>query len=267
MRVAVPIALVLCACGVQQEVFNTRVRELDRCNGELTRTQGDLTATRSNADQLATDSSDLRDKLNTMESDRLRLSKTLASQTDNLELFKNAATLAERRADLYKEIVHRLQPLLDKKQITVDNGKGKLLIRIAEASLFQPGKVELRAESQPLLHELAAVMKQVNRDFLIACHSDNAPAAAKGATYRSAWEMTLARSVAVVRFFQGEGVDPRHLGAGGYSEFSYLAPNDDDASRERNRRVELVVMPAPDELLPLPLPSPLQPKATPRSSP
>ena len=251
-RVVLSMALLCGACGVQQEVFNLRVRDLDRCNAELARTQGDLTATRANADQLASDSSDLRDRLNTIEGDRSRLSKTLSSQSSNLELFKNAATLAQRRVDLYEDIMHKLQPLVDKKLLEIDTTKGRLLIRIAEASLFESGKTDLRNESQGLLHELASVMKQVNRDFLVAAHSDNQPVAPKGSVYRSAWEMTVARSVAVVRFFQGEGVDPRRLGAAGYSEFSYLAPNADDGSKQKNRRIELIVMPAQDELLPLP---------------
>lgn len=248
-----PALLLACgACGVQQEVFNLRVRDLDRCNADLVRSQADLTATRANADQLAADNSDLRDRLNTMESDRSRLSKTLQSQSSNLEQFKNTAVLAQRRADLYEEIVHKLQPFVDKRLLAVDTTKGRLLIRIAEALLFESGKTELRPDSQALLHDLAAVMKQVNRDFLVAAHSDNQPVAPKGSVYRSAWEMTVARSVAVVRFFQGEGVDPRRLGAAGYSEFSYLAPNSDDGGREKNRRIELIVMPAQDELLPLP---------------
>jgi len=245
-------ALTLGACGIPQEIYNTRVRELDRCAADLTRAQSELSSTQKNADDLATEASDLRDRLITIESERVKVSRALAGQQENLELFKNVATLAERRAELYDGLAKKLQPLVDKKQVKLEVGKGRLLIRIPEASLFDPVRAELRPEGQALLHEVAAVMKQINRDIVVACHSDNQPMSQKGSPFRSAWELTVARSVAVVRYFQGEGVDPRHLAAAGYSEFNYLVENTDEPSRSQNRRIDLVVIPAADELLPLP---------------
>ena len=194
---ALTAALLLVACGVPQEIYNTRVRELDRCTADLTRVQSDLAGTQKNADELATQASDLRDQLMTVESERVKTSRALAGQQENLDLFKNVATLAERRAELYDGLSKKLQPLVQKSQVKLEAGKGRLLIRIPEATLFDPIRAELRPDGQLLLHELAAVMKQVNRDFVVACHSDNQPLSQKGSPWKSAWELTLARSVAV----------------------------------------------------------------------
>lgn len=253
MRTPPVLALMLglTACGVPQEVYNTRVRELDRCAADLTRAQSDLATTQKNADELATEASELRDRLITVENDRVKTSRALAGQADNLEQFKRVAMLAERRAELYEDIGKRLAPIVEKKQVKLEAGKGRLLIHIPEGALFDSQRAELRTDGQGLLRELAAVLKQVNRDFIVACHSDNQPMP-RGAPFRSAWELTLARSVAVVRYFQGEGVDPRRLAAAGYSEFNYLVENTDEPSRAQNRRIDLVVVPAADELLPLP---------------
>ncbi len=222
--------------------------------------QGDYASTQKNADELAGESSELRDRITTLESDRMRLSTNLSVQKQNAELFKNALTMADRRAELYKLIASKLQPLVDAKQITLDNGKSRLFIGMPDASLFEAGRADLLPDGEKLLRELAGTMKQVNRDFLVACHSDN-QALPKTSLFKSGWELTLARAVAIVRFFQGEGVDPRHLGAAGYSEFNFLADNTDEAGRAQNRRVELVVMPNADELLPLP------PEVDPRHKP
>jgi chemotaxis protein MotB len=249
---ALTAALLLGACGVPQEIYNTRVRELDRCTADLTRVQSDLIGTQKNADELATQASDLRDQLMTVESERVKTSRALAGQQENLDLFKNVATLAERRAELYEGLRKKLQPLVQRGQVKLEAGKGRVLIRIPEAALFDPIRAELRPDGQLLLRELAAVMKQVNRDFVVACHSDNQSLSQKGSPWKSAWELTLARSVAVVRYFQGEGVDPRHLAAAGYSEFNYLVENTDETARAQNRRIDLLVMPSADELLPLP---------------
>ena len=254
MRVPRTIGLTLAllgACGVPQEVYDTRVRELDRCRTDQSRAQLDLTAAQRNADELAGEASDLRDKITAIEGDRARLSTNLSTQKQNLDLFKSATTLAERRVELYQKLVSLLRPLVDGKLVTIERGKGRLLIRFADAIAFEPGRAELRNEGQALLHQLAATMKQVNRDFLVACHADNQPPP-KTSPFRSGWELTTARAVAIVRYLQGEGVDPRRLAAAGYSEFDFLADNGDEAGRAQNRRVELVVMPAPDELLPLP---------------
>jgi chemotaxis protein MotB len=245
------LMLVLAACGVPQEIFDTRVRELDRCHTDLNRVQGDYASTQKNADELAGERSELRDRITTLESDRMRLSTNLSVQKQNAELFKNAVTMADRRAELYKLIASKLQPLVDTKQVTLDTGKSRLFIGMPDATLFEPGRADLKPDGEKLLRELAGTMKQVNRDFLVACHSDNQPLP-KTSLFKSGWELTLARSIAIVRFFQGEGVDPRHLGAAGYSEFNFIADNSDEAGRAQNRRVELIVMPNADELLPLP---------------
>jgi len=244
-------ALASGACGVPQEVFDTRVRELDRCRTDLSRTQSDFTATQKNADDLATEASELRDRITTIESDRMRLSTSVSVQKQYLDLVKQAISLAERRADQYQLIAAKLKPLIDAKQIGIDAGKGRLLIRFADALAFDAGKAELRSDGQGLLREIAAVMKQTNRDFLVTVHNDN-QSIAKGSPFKSGWELTTARAVTIVRFFQGEGVDPRHLGAAGYSEFNFLADNAEEAGRAQNRRIDLLIMPTAEELLPLP---------------
>ena len=239
------------ACGVPQEIFDTRVRELDRCRTDLSRTQSDFSATQKNADELATEASELRDRITTIESDRMRLSAGMSTQKQYTELVKQAITLAERRADQYQLIAAKLKPLMDAKQLSIDAAKGRLLIRFADALAFDGGKAELRSDGQSLLREIGAVMKQTNRDFLVTVHNDNQPIP-KSSIYKSGWELTTARAVAIVRFLQGEGVDPRHLGAAGYSEFNFLADNSDEAGRAQNRRIDLLIMPTAEELLPLP---------------
>ena len=133
----------------------------------------------------------------------------------------------------------------------IENSQGKFVIRFSDASLFDAGFAELRPEGQTLLRAVGAGLKVVNRDVLVACHTDNQPIA-KGSNYKSNWELTTARAVAVVRFFQGEGIDPRHLGAAGYSEFSFFSDGAESNARAQNRRIELVIVPSADELLPLP---------------
>ena len=52
-----------------------------------------------------------------------------------------------------------------------------------------------------------------------------------------------ARATAVVQYFVQEGgLAPDRLSAAGYGEFHARVPNDSDANRARNRRVDVVVL-------------------------
>ena len=75
----------------------------------------------------------------------------------------------------------------------------------------------------------------------------------KSSPFKWNWELSTARAVAVVRFLQAEGVDPRHLGAAGFSEFDPVAQNDTDVERAMNRRMEIEIRPLPEELPPIDL--------------
>ncbi len=67
-------------------------------------------------------------------------------------------------------------------------------------------------------------------------HTDARPIAGR---FRSNWELSAARAIAVVRRLAEQGVSPKHLVAAGFGEFQ---PLEDGASEEihaRNRRIEI----------------------------
>jgi chemotaxis protein MotB len=248
-RALVP-AVVLGGCGVSQELYNARTTELDRCQTDLTRSQSDFNAARQKNEGLVDDATELRDRLTTLESDRFKLSTNLQSTKKEMDQLRRTQALADRRQELLRSVKERLASLIDDKTITVESRKARLLIRVAEKPLFEAGKAELKASGLPLIKQVAAVLRDLpDRDFLIAGHTDNQ--GLKGSTFRSNWELSAARAVAVVRTLQGEGVDPRHLGAAGYSEFDVLSDNTDEVGRTLNRRIEVVLMPTAEELAPL----------------
>ena len=72
-------------------------------------------------------------------------------------------------------------------------------------------------------------------------HTDRRPIAT--ARFPSNWELSLARSMAVVRALQDAGVDPTVLSAAGYGPYQPIAPNDSTDNRSLNRRIEIVLAP------------------------
>ena len=60
-----------------------------------------------------------------------------------------------------------------------------------------------------------------------------------GGAYRSNWDLSAARAIAVVQYLVTRGVSPQRLVAAGFGEFQPLDPGDSDDALRRNRRIEL----------------------------
>lgn len=110
-------------------------------------------------------------------------------------------------------------------------------LEIAEKLRFKPFAGELLAASHEVLREVAAVLK-ANPDvkLRIEGHTDS-----KGNAQVNNW-MSRERAKAVKNFLVNEGVSASRLASVGRGFSQPLAPNDTEAGREANRRIELVVI-------------------------
>lgn len=119
-----------------------------------------------------------------------------------------------------------------------------VVMTIDDVLLFGAGSAELRPENMGLLSWVAVVLAEMPVDIRIEGHSDNRPMA--GGRYPSNWELSLARSMTVLRYFHDvHDIPPSRLSASGYGEFRPVADNGSEAGRARNRRVEIVLNPLP----------------------
>jgi chemotaxis protein MotB len=69
-------------------------------------------------------------------------------------------------------------------------------------------------------------------------HTDKRPIQV-ATRFRSNWELSAARAIAVVRYLIDRGVKPEHLVAAGFGEYQPLDPGDSEEALARNRRIEL----------------------------
>jgi len=66
--------------------------------------------------------------------------------------------------------------------------------------------------------------------------------------WRDNWELSAARAAAVASYFQdAHHVRPELLTAAGLADTRPMAPNDTEAGREANRRIEIVIELAPTD--------------------
>ena len=255
-------------CGVSQAEYNVRVTEVEKCQAELGQTQNQLGAAHAREDQLRKEREERDDDIARLRADAAKLANNLQATQHEMEALRRARAQAEQRNDLYRTLVARLRDAIGAGTLAVEVRKGKMLVKLGDAILFDPGQATLKSDGQRALRQVAQVLKEIaDRDFLVAGHTDNRPI--KNSPFASNWELSTARAVTVVRFLQSEGVDPRRLAAAGYSEFDALANNDSADSRTLNRRIEVVVMPRIDELPQIDIsePAAAAPSAAPATEP
>lgn len=120
--------------------------------------------------------------------------------------------------------------------------KGLVITFVAEV-LFDSGKADLRKESLPILDKVVRVLKEEvpYNNIGIEGHTDNEPI--KYSKWKSNWELSVQRALSVLHYLESKGIDPKRLFASGYGEYRPVASNDTPEGRQRNRRVEIVILP------------------------
>ncbi len=124
--------------------------------------------------------------------------------------------------------------------ISVNMQREGVVISISTSVLFDAGSARIRPESRSTLDAIAELLREMPNEVRIAGHTDDIPPFPK---WPSNWELSAARAVQVVKYLITEGgLDPRRLSAIGYAEYRPLFPNDTPEHRQKNRRVEILIV-------------------------
>jgi chemotaxis protein MotB len=206
--------------------------------------------------QLRAELSRLGKDVDKMLSERGTLSKALDDAKSRLEELRKAQAAARVRIDLFRELGARFKTLVDAGQMRIEMRRGLPVMEIAGDLLFDSGKSELRAAGKGSLMEVVRALQTMpaaaGRRFLVASFVDVPESKTKGA--KGPWELTSARSVAVVEYLASLGVPAPQLLAAAGGSFDPVAANDSAANRALNRRVELTPLPVESELVAPPAP-------------
>jgi len=161
------------------------------------------------------------------------------------------AQVAEKEAALAQatatqdELIDQLQDEIAKGQVQVARLRGQLRVDMVDEILFDSGQAVVKPEGQEVLRRIAAVLAKADKLVQVAGHTDNVPIRGQLAQrYPTNWELSAARAVNVARFLHEQaGLDPTQLSATGFSEYQPRASNDNATSREKNRRIEILLAP------------------------
>jgi chemotaxis protein MotB len=124
-------------------------------------------------------------------------------------------------------------------EVSVRTVNKEIVITLKEKVTFLPGEAEVLKGSEPILDHIAEII-QKNPSFLIEIegHTDNRPI--KTSAFPSNWELSVARSSGVLRYFiNRHDISPSRLSIKGSADQKPVASNDTPEDRAQNRRVEI----------------------------
>ena len=119
--------------------------------------------------------------------------------------------------------------------------RGLVVSLVTDEVLFDIGHAQLRPRAQRILAKVAEVARGIPNDLLVEGHTCDLPIST--AQFPSNWELSTTRATTVVRYLiEQSGLAPRRVSAAGYADSRPLVPNDSEAHRMLNRRVDIVIL-------------------------
>lgn len=115
--------------------------------------------------------------------------------------------------------------------------------------LFSPGSAELTAEGKQLLNKIIKILKNIEYPIELRGHvgslrDEFGPEYLKMEAKSKldlSWKLSLARTLAVYKYFLSSGIDPKKLRIEAFGRFRPRYSNMTAKGRKQNRRVELVL--------------------------
>jgi|Deesub1362A_J573_1020465.scaffolds.fasta_scaffold12024_3 chemotaxis protein MotB len=116
-----------------------------------------------------------------------------------------------------------------------------IIISLGAGFLFDPGDATLKEDAIKGISELALVFKNISNRILIEGHTDSLPPS--NAVYKSNWELSALRAIAVLRVFvERFHLPPERFIVAGYAQYRPLRENATPEGRAMNRRVDIVIL-------------------------
>jgi chemotaxis protein MotB len=158
----------------------------------------------------------------------------------------------ERLTSVARDIQKVLAPLVSQGKVRVTQSGRGVTVEINASILFAQGDAKLSADASQALRAVAKVLRDDTHALQVEGHTDNVPI--RNAMFPSNWELSAVRAGSVVRLFVDSGIGEGRLTAVGYGATRPIANNDTVEGRQRNRRVQIMILSElPDQAMELPV--------------
>jgi chemotaxis protein MotB len=157
----------------------------------------------------------------------------------NVALAQRVQELSQYRSDFFGTL---RKILADRPDIEVVGDRfvlpASVLFSTASDDLSDSAKGELDKIADAIVTLEGQIPANIPWVIRVDGHTDVRPVAPTSG-FKSNWELSAARAIAVVRYLIGRGVEPQHLVAAGFGEYQPLDTGETEEAYARNRRIEL----------------------------
>jgi len=129
-------------------------------------------------------------------------------------------------------------------KIYVQHNESRLIISLPSELLFASGQAEISTQGKQLIFSLSGILTRIKNRVEVLGHADPRPITGVNAQYKTNWELSLARAIAVKNILSDVGYDqPVSMRGAGSARFTELPETLSEKQRlAMSRRVDLVVM-------------------------
>lgn len=224
---------------------------LATCTGEAARAQSTLTTVTSERDTCTAALADKTKAHAELDAQLGDLSTKLDASKEELAALRAQRVETEKRLAAIERITEQFAKMVDTGELAVTSRRGNLVVELPAEVLFPSASADLSRKGEIAILQVGGILKQFgDRRFLVVGHTDNLPL--KSDKYRDNWDLSTARALNVTRVLVEAGMTPENLIAAGAGEHDPVADNANAKERPRNRRIDIILLPALSELPPLP---------------
>jgi chemotaxis protein MotB len=148
-----------------------------------------------------------------------------------------AAELRPSMEFLALELKHEIET----GQMKLELEKRGLVVSLQQAAFFPSGEDSIDPSKFASIEKVAQAMRKLPNPVRLEGHTDSVPI--HNSRFRSNWELSAARSIAMLELLAGRFEIARdRMAIAGYAETAPVDTNDSEIGRARNRRVDIVIL-------------------------
>lgn len=157
------------------------------------------------------------------------------SNINNIDNTVNQATVKDSLFELVKTNLGN-----DNKIEVIENEKG-ITLRLKDTLLFDSGSADIKENSISTISNIANFLTTIDNPVIIEGHTDSIPI--KNSIYATNWELSSARAINIIKYLtENYQLSPKRLSAVGYGEYAPIYDNTTNKGREKNRRVDIIIL-------------------------
>jgi chemotaxis protein MotB len=146
------------------------------------------------------------------------------------------------------ELLPSMQYLSKSLEVEIHQGKIEmhleprgLVVSLRQATFFPSGADTVDPNTYSSVEKIAQIIHDLPNSVRLEGHTDAVPI--HTARFRSNWELSAARAIAMMELFSGRfEIPPQRMAIAGYADTAPLDSNDTPEGRAHNRRVDIVIL-------------------------